>query len=44
MQIATTNNRLVEWTHGGPANSRVEDVEIHNENFIGEFLKFDVLY
>ena len=36
--------RLVEWVHGGPANARVEDVKIHNENFIGEFLKFDVLY
>ncbi len=37
-------NRLVEWSHGGPANARVEDVEIHNEKFSGEFLKFDVLY
>ncbi len=37
-------NRLVEWSHGGPANARVEDVEIHNEKFSGEFSKFDVLY
>ncbi len=37
-------NRLVEWLHGGPANARVEDVEIHNEKFSGEFKKFDVLY
>ncbi len=37
-------SRLVEWSHGGPANARVEDVEIHNEKFSGEFLKFDVLY
>ena len=37
-------SRLIEWAHGGPANARVEDVEIHNEKFIGEFLKFDVLY
>ena len=36
--------RLVEWSHGGPANARVEDVEIHNEKFSGEFTKFDVLY
>ena len=35
---------LIEWAHGGPANARVEDVEIHNEKFIGEFSKFDVLY
>lgn len=37
-------SRLVEWAHGGPANARVEDVEIRNEEFVGEFSKFDVLY
>ncbi len=37
-------SRLVEWSHGGPANARVEDVEIHNEKFSNEFSKFDVLY
>lgn len=37
-------NILVEWCHGGPANARVEDVEIKNENYINEFSKFDVLY
>ena len=37
-------NRIIEWAHGGPANARVEDVEIHNEKFNAEFLKFDVLY
>ena len=37
-------SRLVEWSHRGPANARVEDVEIQNEKFIGEFSKFDVLY
>jgi len=37
-------SRLVEWSHRGPANARVEDVEIRNEKFIGEFSKFDVLY
>ena len=37
-------SRLVEWSHGGPANARVEDVEIHNEKFSGEFSKFDVVY
>lgn len=36
--------RLIEWSHGGPANARVEDVKIQNEKFIGEFSKFDVLY
>jgi acylphosphatase len=37
-------NNLVEWCHGGPANARVEDVEIRNEKFTNEFSKFDVLY
>jgi len=36
--------KLVEWCHGGPANARVEDVEINNEKYTGEFTKFDVLY
>ena len=37
-------SRLVEWAHGGPANARVKDVEIHNEECIDEFSKFEVLY
>ena len=35
---------LIKWVHSGPANARVEDVEIHNEKFTEEFSKFDVLY
>jgi acylphosphatase len=37
-------SRLVEWAHGGPANARVEDVNIRNEKFTNEFSAFDVLY
>ena len=37
-------DRLIEWAHCGPANARVEDVEIRNEKFTEEFSKFDVLY
>ena len=37
-------NKLIEWARGGPANARVEDVEIRNEKFTAEFSKFDVLY
>ena len=37
-------SRMVEWAHGGPANAIVEDVDIRNEKFAGEFSKFDVLY
>ncbi len=35
---------LVEWCHAGPANARVEDVQIKNEKYKGEFSKFEVLY
>lgn len=35
---------LVKWAHRGPANSQVDDVEMCDETFTGEFSKFDVLY
>jgi acylphosphatase len=35
---------VVEWCHAGPANARVEDIEIKNEKYKGEFTKFEVLY
>ncbi len=35
---------MVEWCHRGPANARVEDIEIRNEKYKGEFSKFEVLY
>ena len=35
---------LVKWAHVGPANSIVENVEVHNEKFDNEFTKFNVLY
>ena len=37
-------NTVVEWAHGGPANSRVDDVGIKNEVFKDEFTAFEVLY
>jgi len=37
-------SNVVEWCHAGPANARVEDVEIRNEQHKGEFAKFEVLY
>ncbi len=37
-------SRIVEWSHGGPANARVKDIEIINEKFVDEFSTFDVLY
>lgn len=35
---------LIEWCHAGSANARVEDIEIKNEKYKGEFSKFEVLY
>ena len=37
-------NAVIEWAHGGPANSRVDNVEIKNEIFKDEFTAFEVLY
>ena len=37
-------DRVIEWSHAGPANARVTDVEIITEKFTGEPSKFDVLY
>jgi len=35
---------LIEWCHAGSANARVEDIEIKNEKYKGEFSKFEVFY
>lgn len=37
-------SKLVEWSHAGSANARVEDIEIKNEKYKDEFTKFEVLY
>ena len=37
-------NSVIEWTRVGPANSRVDDIKVINEEFENEFLTFDVLY
>jgi len=37
-------NSVIEWARIGPANSRVDDVEVSNEEFKNEFLTFEVLY
>ncbi len=37
-------DRIIEWAHAGPANARVEDVEIRNEKPLGKFDSFDVRY
>ena len=35
---------MIRWINRGPANSRVENVEVAEEKFVGEFSRFDVLY
>ena len=37
-------NQVIEWIRIGPANSRVDHVEVNNEEFKNEFSIFEVLY
>ena len=37
-------DNLVTWCKTGPANSRVDEFELSDETFIGEFEKFEVRY
>ena len=39
-----STNSVIEWTRVGPANSRVDDIEVINEEFKNEFSTFEVLY
>ena len=39
----TDINSVIEWSHVGPPNAIVENVEIINENYKGEFSKFEIL-
>ena len=37
-------NLVIEWARVGPANSRVDNIKINNEEFKNEFSTFEVLY
>ena len=37
-------NSIVEWVRIGPAHSRVDKIEINDEQFKNEFSIFEVLY
>ncbi len=37
-------NSVVKWARVGPANSRVDDIQVSNEEFRNEFSTFEVLY
>ena len=41
---STSVNSVIKWTRVGPANSRVEDIQVSNEEFRNEFSTFEVLY
>ena len=36
-------NSVIEWSHMGPPDAIVDDVEIINENYMGKFSKFEIL-
>lgn len=36
-------NSVIEWSHMGPSNAIVDNVEIINENYMDEFSKFEIL-
>jgi len=41
---STSVNSVIKWARVGPANSRVEDIQVSNEEFRNEFSTFEVLY
>ena len=36
-------NSVIEWSHMGPPNAIVDNVEIINENYMSNFSKFEIL-
>ena len=41
---STSVNSVIKWARVGPANSRVDDIQVSNEEFRNEFSTFEVLY
>ena len=37
-------NSVIEWTRIGPANSRVDNIQITDEHYSGDFQNFEVRY
>ncbi len=37
-------NELVKWCHKGPPAAEVKNVKIEEEEYLGEFTTFDVVY
>ena len=37
-------NSVVDWCRHGPANSRVDEIKIEQQEFSGQYSNFEVLY
>ena len=35
---------VIEWAHFGPAGAVVDELKISEENYVGEFSKFEIRY
>ena len=35
---------VIDWCHNGPANSRVDEIKIEQQEFSGRYSNFEVLY
>ena len=35
---------VIGWCNFGPANSRVDDIQINHENYVGKYKNFEVRY
>ena len=35
---------VIEWAHFGPAGAVVKELKITEENYVGEFSEFEILY
>jgi acylphosphatase len=37
-------NKFLEWCHKGPRNARVENIKVINDEYIGDFIDFKIMY
>ena len=37
-------NSVIDWCHNGPANSRVDEIKIKQQEFSWQYSNFEVLY
>ena len=41
--VKSNVDKVIIWCHQGPPNSRVDNVEIKNEKFTGDFTDFKIM-